>query len=526
MRVKAIVYDVQFSLYRLKMLLPQSQVQAPRQHPSKINSSKTNQSNHSTKTTCVKKSREDVEAFDSEEGTSSDDTIDEFISSEDVSQINQRLFSKSTVDKTTAFDSMLLGLPSMLSTRHRKTIGVPSNASVTTRVGGDCSTSETSSVKSSSGSATVGSLQQSSLDLDLSEESTHNEHGTMAAATDGTADGGGTRPTRNEADGSGCGDGCGLGLQQPSLDLSFDDSSESPSCYSEEKEKNEEGGDSNKLTVCSAGGRESEQLSIEEEWHLTLECSSEEEKRSVVGVIESNGRTSSGCPDFSKMVGEPANDVLDVTPKADDSIATPPAKRRRRSRERKKKPHSELECTDLLTPIEGEMLTTAITPRKLFHKSSSKIETKQNEKKRKKVRKSKTERDREKFKDVEVIDLTQEEDEDETRQTCSDVVKETGVTGTNKLDDVINKGKSPKQCTPPPPPPHTKTADHHSNFKVTPDSSISIPGPKVDGEADSDITFCEDDSGSYGGSPFYLPPTPGREKVNSILTRKSIAFSD
>ncbi len=44
-----------------------------------------------------------------------------------------------------------------------------------------------------------------------------------------------------------------------------------------------------------------------------------------------------------------------------------------------------------------------------------------------------------------------------------------------------------------------------------------------DSDEESAATLCS--SVDVGGSPLYLPPTPGREEVDSILQRKSIAFS-
>ena len=494
----------------MKRLLPQSEVQDPKQL-SDVKSA----TNCWTKRSPVKKNeKEDIKAFDSDGGgeEESDDTIDDFISSEDVSQTKQRTFSKST-DDTTTLDSKVLGLPSMLSTRYTRTIGLPSNASVT-KVSSDYS--ESSSVKSSSGSATVGSLQQTSLELDSSEGSTRDENGTAASIVGGAVasggltqiDGGGKEckgASGNEA-ASGCGGGGGgssRGLEQPSLDLSFDESSESSS-------QKKDGGGEGKSTMCDE--REKDRPSFGEvvEWHLTLECSSEDEKRSTMAAADGNGKQSNSFHDDSKVTSaciNPFNEELRDTPKADDSTFTPPAKRKKRSRERKRESHHQGRCTDLSTPVEGEELATPITPKRLFPKSPSEVTEKREKEKRRKSRKTKAERDKRKFENVEVIDLTQDEG--------IDFVKVAGVTGT-KADNVIIKGKSPKQGKFLPP--HTENTDHHPHFINSSNLHVNEP--------DSDITFCEEDSGSYTGSPFYLPPTPGREDVNSILTRKSIAFSD
>ena len=492
----------------MKTLLPQSEVQDPKQLPDVKSAT-----NCWTKKSRVKKNeREDIEAIDSdgegEEG--SDDTIDDFISSEDVSQTKQRTFSKST-DDTTTLDSKVLSLPSMLSTRYTRTIGLPSNASVT-KISSDYS--ESSSVKSSSGSATVGSLQQTSLELDSSEGSTRDENGTAASIVGGAVAGGGlTRidgggkeckgASGNEAASGSGGGGSSRGLEQPSLDLSFDESSES-------SPQKKDGGGEGKSTMCDERDKDRPSFGEDVEWHLTLECSSEDEKRSTVAIVYGNSKQSNSFHDDSKVTSacnNPLDEELRDTPKADDSTFTPPAKRKKRSRERKRESRHQGGCTDLSTPVEGEELATPITPKRLFPKSPSEVTEQREKEKRKRSRKSKAERDKRKFENVEVIDLTQDEG--------SGFVKVAGVTGT-KTDDVIIKGKSPKQGKFLPP--HTENTDHHPNFINSSNLHVNEP--------DSDITFCEEDSGSYTGSPFYLPPTPGREDVNSILTRKSIAFSD
>ena len=117
-----------------------------------------------------------------------------------------------------------------------------------------------------------------------------------------------------------------------------------------------------------------------------------------------------------------------------------------------------------------------------------------------------------------MIDLTQEDEITPTKAV---------ITGVNKIDDVIKdaqKGKSPTQGRPYP---NVKNTDHQLTETRT---LIPILEPNIEdaAEADSDITFCEEGSEHYSilGSPCYLPPTPGRENVSSILKRKSIAFSE
>ena len=482
---------------RLKTLLPQSQVQDPKQLTEKLTT------NHKTQSKERKRDNKETEDhhnelddFDSDNCDSSDDTIDEFVSSEDISQTNQRTFSRAG-DKV-PLGSRHLGLPSMLSIHYNSAIGLSST--VATRSGELKRVSGTSSARSS-GSITVGSLQQTSLEL--SDDSSCEEH--IAATAVGETsdqrsklmkeDNPGNRES-NEKD----------GLLQPSLDLSLEDCS--PSRHNRHKEND------NNQTLKNG----KDQLSGGEEWHLMLDCSSEEEK-SIDGKNFTDQKE-----DVHVTMSRTGSELREeLTPKSADSTITPPAKRRKSSRERKRrKSHLRRGHTDLLTPVEGEM-TTSTRPKKLFHEDKSK---KKSPKIKKKKRKSRSERNRKRLKETIVIDLTQEDG-------SIDLEQETGVTGITEPNYVINdkqKGKSPTEGRPHS---HSKNTDHQQTEtpgRVNLVSSDSIP------EIDSDVTFCEDPAGSESysnvsdvlGSPsyMYLPPTPGRENVASILNRKSIAFSE
>ena len=532
------------------MLLPQSEVQAPKQLPE----AKPKTKNHTTQS-ARKRSREyikeeehcRVDCFDSDSCASSDDTIDEFISSEDLSEANRRTFSRVNDKSSASLSSKVLGLPSMLSTRYTSAIG-RTNQSLAAKIGEELK--RVSESRSSSGSITVGSLEQTSLELSDDSNSEETTTVTTRISKSGTTNAGsgtaivttnksGTTTTSVRGDNSqarqgkelidreGCVDKIekessneqGLTLLQPSLDLSLDDCSP----FKLERRNDRARENDRKIKDGRCGRKEKELLpaACEEEWHLTLECSSEEEKKMD---------TSSECTNNQKditMIDE-THDTKPLTPKSGDSAVLPPAKRKKRSRERKRRSHHHREQTDLSTPVEGEMVATT-TPRKLFHER----ELKKNcvKKDRKKHRKSKSEAEKNKVKETKIIDLTQDDDE-ELNQTAV-------VTGIN---DVINKEKKGKSPTQNRPPAKTSNYDHHSdktsNNNNRMDQAISsssnfIPEPKLEIdhelEVDSDITFCEECSENTTdtlGSPFYLPPTPGRENVSSILKRKSIAFSD
>ena len=567
------------------MLLPQSEVQAPKQLPEAKPKTKTQTTQSARKRSreYIKEEEEKhcrVDCFDSDSCASSDDTIDEFISSEDLSEANRRTFSRVNDKSSGSLSSKVLGLPSMLSTRYTSAIGRP-NKSLAAKIGEELK--RVSESRSSSGSITVGSLEQTSLELSddsNSEETatvttcisksgttnagsgtaivTTNKSGTTNAgsgtaivttnksgttnAGSGTAivttnksgtttasvrgDNSQARQGKELIDRDGCVDKIekdnsneqGLTLLQPSLDLSLDDCSP----FKLERRNDRARGNDRKIKDGRGGRKEKELLPAvcEEEWHLTLECSSEEEKKMD---------TSSECTNYQKyltMVDEP-HDTKPLTPKSGDSAVLPPAKRKKRSRERKR--HHHRERTDLSTPVEGEMVATT-TPRKLFHERELKKDSVKKD--RKKHRKSKSEAEKNKVKETKIIDLTQDDDDEELNQTAV-------VTGINDVINKEQKGKSPTQKRPPT---QTSNSDHHSDEtsnnnnrmeQAISSSSNFIPEPilEIDHEleVDSDITFCEECSENTTdtlGSPFYLPPTPGRENVSSILKRKSIAFSD
>lgn len=526
------------------MLLPQSEVQdtkqpselKPQLPPSVTSSMATNRGNLSRKRVRETEEHCKIEDCDSDscDSGSSDDTIDEFVSSEDVSQHRKKpkSFAESTTENAALLSVKHLGLPSMLAIRYSSAIGRP-NTRKTTESGGElkCYISETSSARSS-GSVTVGSLQQ--MSLELSEEELSIEHKTASVGVANAGHGTFVKRQANveneliKPDKSDKIEAANdrTDLLQPSLDLSLEDGFPSRLPMGLGKGENDD--------LLRLNQRGSGQLSSDgEEWHLKFDGSSEEnsncslrEKKVTDCKIENTKATDDGKDDQQSE---------HTTPKVDNTMVTPPTKRRKTSKERKKtsksrkkrshhhrhhrdhRDHSDHKDdrdrhTDLLTPLEGDTMASA-TPRKLFHGDNS-DNKKESPRQRKRSRGSKVERDLKSIKEENVvIDLTQD-----------DEIK-ADVTDNTKVNDGIQKGESltqgqPHQC------PNIKNTDHQSTEIHT---LIPILEPNLgDAEANSDITFCEEGSEHYSilGSPCYLPPTPGRENVSSILKRKSIAFSE
>lgn len=501
------------------MLLAQSKVQDPKQLPepklTTRNSSQRRKRSRDNSNLETEQEHCNVERFDTDGCNSSDDTIDEFISSEDISQANRMTFSRSTDNgKSLLNDQKLLGLPSMLSTNYTSAIGHPS-ALWAAKNGSDGLTSVRSS-----GSVTVGSLEQTSLEL--SEDSTPEEsvavtNCKMSDSSVGSKEqsqtGRGKDAKEREISSKIKDDGNekGLLLLQPSLDLSLGECS--PVKHEPKLRENA----TKKEKVAESG---THKLYVEEdEWHLTLECSSEEEKKSFVIDTSGNGISkSTSAQNNSIAVGKQLNvNHEELTPKVADSTVPPPAKRHKRSSERKRRSRHGREQTDLSTPVEGDMAAMA-TPRKLFHKSNSK-KSDSPKKQKKRHRKMKSKKDKEETKEIEIIDLTQDDDNDVGGCHIQKHVV-TGNTKTNNVMGGVHKRKPPSFVGP-----HPENHDHHSSIRTCNKKN------ELDSEVDCDITFCEDLEGPEAtsdtlGSPFYLPPTPGREDVTSILERKSIAFSD
>ena len=510
------------------MLLPQSEVQDTKQ-PSELKPATTNHVNQSRKRSRETEDHCKVEDFDSDNCDSSDDTIDEFISSEDISQTKKpRCF---TSGNNLLLGSKHLSLPSMLSIHCSSAIGLPNTLAA--KNGELKHVSETSSARSS-GSVTVGSLQQTSLELS-EDESSVEEKTTKSAANSKTdvkekskiekksikqSD-----PNKNVTD------NVKIDILQPSLDLSLGDSS--PSQHKEQGNSESDG-------IMRSDERGKDQLPSDgEEWHLAFDGSSEEESSrnslddKKFPKCKDDLRTINHTKDIEDLRKEDLTTKIEeqnelLTPKAGHTMITAPTKRhktckerKKSSRERKRRSHHHKDKqTDLSTPVDGELIVST-TPRKLFHGNKS-DNKKESQKQRKKSKKSKAERDRRKFKEADdVIDLTQEND-----TTCTRT--KTVVTGSTKTDDVIKdrqKGEYPTQGQPCPPT-DLRNTDHQL---IEAHTLNLIVEPKLDEtEADSDITFCEEGSEHYSilGSPSYLPPTPGRENVTSILKRKSIAFSE
>ena len=510
------------------MLLPQSEVQDAKQPPElkPTTLTTTNHSNQSRKRNRETEEHCKVEDFDSDSCDSSDDTIDEFVSSEDISQSKKpRSFAKSTIDNTAMLGAKHLGLPSMLSIHCSSAIGRPNTR--TAEIDELKYVSETSSERSS-GNVTVGSLQQMSLELseDLEEKTASSVANTGPGVNKQSSvekklikpDNHNKNETRNSR----------TDLLQPSLDLSLVDGSPL-------QHKGQGKRESDRLIMPNE--RDNAQLPSDgEEWHLTFDGSSENsnnslEDKKVIDCKETDKNTNT--VDCNKEKDKQQSEGL--TPKINSTMVTPPTKRHKTSKKRKKtsrerkrrshhcKDHREHrdhndhkdKQTDLLTPVEGDAMAS-VTPRKLFHEDNSDNE-KESPKQRKKSRKSKAKRDKKNVKKAEVviIDLTQEDDVIQTKAV---------VTGSTRTDDLIKdaqKGKSRTQGQPCPPSKYINT-DH----QVT---RTFIMEPNIDEtEADSDITFYEEGSEHHSilGSPSYLPPTPGRENVASILKRKSIAFSE
>ncbi len=529
---------------RLKMLLPQSEVQDTKQ-PSELklplptattSLMAANRGNHSRKRGRETEERCKIEDCDSDscDGGSSDDTIDEFVSSEDISQQrkNPKSFAKSTTENAAVLGAKHLGLPSMLSIQYSSAIGRPSMRKTVAENEGElkCYIDETGSARSS-GSVTVGSLQQMSLELSEEELSLKDKTANFCVADAGH----GTRVKKQsnvenevikleKSDKIEAGNDKTDLLQQPSLDLSLEDGSTSRRPTGLGKRESDE--------LMRPSERGSGQLPSDgEEWHLMFDGSSEE--NSNCSLREKKAMDYKTENMHMKAADDQPSERS--TPNVDNAMVTPPTKRRKTSKERKKtsrsrkkkshhhrhhrnhRDHSDHKDgreirTDLLTPVERDT-TTSATPRKLFHSDNS-SDKKENPKERKRSGESKAERDLKNVKEANVvIDLTQD---DEITQT------KTVITGSTKVDEDVQKGESPPQGQPRPYP-NIKNTDHQ--FRPL----IPILEPNLEeAEADSDITFCEEGSEHYSilGSPCYLPPTPGRENVSSILKRKSIAFSE
>ena len=534
---------------RLKMLLPQSEVQETKQ-PSELKPQLPLSVRSSMAANCGNCSRKrgreteehcKIEDCDSDscDSGSSDDTIDEFVSSEDISQQRKKpnSFTKSTTDNVALLSAKHLGLPSMLAIRYSSAIGRPNTRKATEN--GDelkCYIGETSSARSS-GSVTVGSLQQMSLELSEEELSLEDKTSSVSVANAGhsthvkkqsNVENETTKLDKSdkiEADNH----RTDL-LQQPSLDLSLE--AGFPSRLPTGLGKGESSG------LMRSNERGSGELPSDgEEWHLRFDGSSENSNSSL-----GDKKVTDFKVENTKATDDQQNEH--ATPKVDNTIVTPPTKRRKTSKERKKtgksrkkrshhhrhhrnhRDHSDRRDhgdhkddrerhTDLLTPVEGDTMTSA-TPRKLFHGDNS-DNKKESPRQRKRSRGSEVERDLKSIKEENiVIDLTQD---DEITQTKPD------ITGSTKVDDDVQKEESPTQGQPHQCP-DIKNTDHQLTEIRT---LIPILEPNLeDAEADSDITFCEEGSEhcSILGSPCYLPPTPGRENVSSILKRKSIAFSE
>ena len=537
---------------RLKILLPQSEVQDTKQ-PSELKPTTATTTNHVNQSR--KRSRETeehckIEECDSDSCDSSDDTIDEFVSSEDISQSKKpKSFAKSSTDTTALLGAKHLGLPSMLSIRYSSAIGRPNTR--TAENGELKCIGETSSARSS-GSVTVGSLQQMSLELSEEELSLEAKTASCVANTRSgikkQSNGENKLIKLDKSDKNETGNDR-TSLLQPSLDLSLGDGSPSRPTGQGKRESD---------ALMRPDERGNAQLPSDgEEWHLTFDGSSENSNSSLgdkkitdfkieVKIAENTNTIDDHKDDFTAKDEQQNKQLM---PKVDNTMVTPPTKRHKTSKERKKtsrdrkrrshhrrdhrnrRDHSDHRdhsnhkddrdrCTDLLTPVEGDTMAS-VAPRKLFHTENSDNKKKSpKQRKRSTCRKSKAEKDQKNVSEAGVvIDLTLEDKIIQTKAV---------VTGSTKVDDVIKdawKGKSPtqgqpRQCS------NIKNTDHQLTETHTL-ISILEPNPE-DAEADSDITFCEEGSEHYSilGSPSYLPPTPGRENVSSILKRKSIAFSE
>ena len=533
---------------RLKTLLPQSEVQDTKQ-PSELKPTTTtmttNHVNQSRKRIRETEEHCKIEDCDSDSCDSSDDTIDEFVSSEDVSQSKKpKSFAKSTTDTTALLVAKHLGLPSMLSICYSSVIGRPNTR--TAENGELKCVGETSSARSS-GSVTVGSLQQMSLELSEEELSLEDKTASCVANTrSGTKKQSNVEIKSDKSDKNGT-DNIRTALLQPSLDLSLED------CFaSQPMGPGKREGDG----LMRPDEKGNAQLPNNgEEWHLTFDGSSEENSNNSLGDKNiTDFKIQVQTAENTKAIDDHKNDFTAIDeqlnkqlmPEVDDTMVTPPTKRRKTSKERKKtsrdrkrrshhrrdhrnrRDHRDQSDhkdnrdrrTDLLTPVEGDAMVSA-TPRKLFHtENSDKKKKSPKQRKRSTCRKSEAEKDQKSIKEADVvIDLTLEDKITQTKAV---------VTGSTKIDDVIEdaqKGKPPTQG-PPRQCPNVKNTDHQLTKTHT---LISNLEPNLeDAEADSDITFCEEGSEHYSilGSPSYLPPTPGRENVTSILKRKSIAFSE
>ena len=552
---------------RLKLLLPQSEVQDVRQPSSELRPTMTDRANQSIKRNRdTTKERCKVEDLDSDSCSGSDDTIGEFISSEDISQSEKaRTFSKSTDNGKALLGSRHLGLPPMLSMRCSSAGGQQTSAAAKIRVGEMECVSGGSSAQRSSGSVTVGSLQQTSLELSEEELAVADKAGRGVANTEsGTWEQPDLEKESRKWDNRGKSTTVSKkhDLLQPSLDLSLKDlSSSSPHLKDRKRDDGGSGISDERLHEAQSLSQPSLDLKKgsdglmrsdeggkiklpvdEEEWHLTFDGTSEDEDYSLGDdeVVESrtvNVGRETDCRESENVNTKDGQRDHQLTPKVGSTTSvTPSTKRHKTSKERKrtirertKKPHQDREHrhrraqqTDLSTPVELDMIAT-VTPRKLFHKRCKSAEDKKvSQNSEKKSRKSGRDRDLKLSKEaaVVIIDLTQE---DEVMHT------KTGSTCT-EIDDVSKntcKGNSPTQGQPHPlslistPDHQLKTSDHQL-------TETNISRNLNDSEADSDITICEEGSGhcSILYSPSYLPPTPGRENVTSILNRKSIAFSE
>ena len=356
---------------------------------------------------------------DSSNDDQSDDTIDEFASSEEKPL--KRMFSSSS--KETSLPKRF-ALPSMMSAQHRDEVGLSKLA---------FSNYQTSS----SDSASASLLEQTPLDLSL-----EGSPGTPTNCVNGGV------------------------MKESALNL------RSKISIVEEQAARRE----------TTSSRDSQ-----DEWCLTLDCSSLEDEDTPTPSVPLNHAT-------------PTSDVPQSTPVQVGTTPTPgrvhdtKTNRQSKKKEIKSKHAAATEDGTEQTPTEH---TVTVTPRKLFQDNKSNTLV---QKTTIPVEKTTTQDN--------FIDLTQEDDDEIYTPNLS-----------------LNNDHH-RMCT--------KTDQRlrvlEPDVIIIDDSAQSSSNSSIPSqlEKDSDTTFYDDESSipeGVAGSPLFLPPTPGREEVSSILQRRSIAFS-
>lgn len=400
--------------------------------------------------------------------SSGDDTIDEFPSSEEPT--SQRMFTATTNVHSKTPLPKHLALPSMLT---YITPAAPADQ--------QCSSSPSDSV-------TVGSLQQTPLDLSLDSSRSEQED------ADGTITGSNKEAPKEGSVGGRVGGGeisdntkhvTTLALPQVSRQRQGGDGT----CVPPEQQQVEG-------RRFEAAGEFSDDLSGEEEWCLTLDASTEEEGE--------KGEKGEKVKKEEKGEEEMAKELSMM-----EECKTPVAKRRRTDQGG----YTQDKGYDNTKPA---LCHATCTPRRLFHCGMVTMVTEEG-------RQADTVGP---HPSEVVIDLTVEDNQTTTtmkKERCDgseptagkDHQMFPGINTVSQSSQIVGKLGHHKSSTP------------CGNSGTCPEVIVLSDSPSTT-SASSQHNDSNESSVSSSAcaleSPLFLPPTPGREGVESILNRKSIAF--